>query len=494
MQQTQLTNQHHLQQQLLKQHQIEAITLLSLTGQELDAAIRKEIEENPALCVAHTAHSILSSTTHTGAVTRQGEAESDIHQNAYENVAQEGETLQQHLLFQLEVMHLSPDEEALGTRLIQNLDANGYHTLDPSALLDKKHPLQNKAMLRRMIAAIQEMDPEGTCCNNMEESLFVQAKLKENAPPLALFILDGHIDTLYSNSTAIDIRLILRRLCRLQEERRALSFAAPSVIDDIHLTETEVQRAVSFIKGLNPRPAAHFGLESTSFALPDVSVIRLDTNDTDGSSIGGEGKSSNGIVTADSVKYRVEMSSSLPRLQLNTEFRAVKGHEAALKRLKAKAFITNISWRASLIVKAACLIVKHQCQFFNSDGKAPLEPFTQVHLSAILGVATSTASRLVTAKFLLSPWGKLYPMSYFFTNGEAKAKNAIEEVIKHTPPRQGRPLSDREIAAILSERGINIARRTVAKYRAAIDIPSSHKRHRKVQSGTSSTDTKSEET
>lgn len=485
MQQVQGITQRQSQRQLLLQSQIEAISLLSLSGEELNAAIRNAVHENPALSFARPP-SEAARFKETASVTKEGEEASARFQAAYENVAGEGETLQSHLLFQLDVMHLNRDEAELGKRLIQNLDGNGYHTLDPAALLDKKRPGQNAAMLRRMISMIQAMDPEGTCCNNMEESLLVQARLKGTAaPPLALFILDGHIDALYSNSSTLDTKLILRRLRRLQQERSALSFAAPSLIDIIQLDEDAVKNAVSFISSLNPRPASGFGHEATSFALPDVIITMINGADggekAAGSYVEDGIDSGEGIVAAQGARYKVKMASALPKLQLSGEFSAVRGREASLARLRAKSFIANLHWRASLIVKAACLIVEHQSPFFCTGGKAPLEHFTQARLSAILHVATSTVSRMVTSKYIASPWGRLYPMSYFFTNGEAKAKDAIIDIIRSAAPRKGRALSDREIAERLAERGIHIARRTVAKYRCAISIPPSHKRKGDVQ-------------
>lgn len=499
MQQGQQQRQHQSQTQWQLLHQIEGISLLSMPLSELQAAVRKAVEENPALEFAPAAknEADYGLNIRTADVTSRGEEEAKRHQEAYENTAEEKETLQEHLLFQLSVMHLTPDETALGEKLIRNLDANGYHTLDPVTLLDKHRHLQNEAMLRRMISIVQHFDPEGTCCNNMEESLLIQAKIKaedekrgatdkkqnslrgggngekgaqsaaDGSLMLALFILDGHINILYSTSSTLDTKAILRKLKHLQEKRRGMAFAAPSAFDSMELDEAAVLGAVSFISKLNPRPAQDFSRETTVYALPDVMVIR-------------DGENSNmrrGIEVAASSgrRYTVSMTSdALPRVQLSKQFDAVRGHEASLKRLDAKSFIKNLEYRADTIIKAAAFIVRHQFRFFDSNGESPIEPLTQGDLARFLDVAKSTVSRMVTSKYLSAPWGRLYPMSHFFTNGQMVAKDAIQKIIMES--KKDRPLSDREIANILARRGINIARRTVAKYRAAKGIKSSRKR------------------
>lgn len=496
---------------------MQGIALISLTAKELNEAVRKEAAENPALETIQKPYSAGGGGqgTHTGAVTHAGEEAAEKYQAAYENVAEDTETLQEHLLFQLDMMHLTPDDAALGERLIRNLDKNGYHILDPAALPDKRRPAQTEEALLRMMSVIQHFDPEGTCCNNMEESLLVQARIKaeegkRGVPPLALFILDGHIDTLYSNTSALDTRLILRRLKKLQEERRSLSFAAPSEIDNIALDEDGVKKAVSFISSLNPRPASFFASEPTAFALPDVVVKKMVNSDSasvedvagtvssedgktsvtavqgkDGRAASKDGKKEvyskvltdggeQETVEAGGVQYSIALADGYPSVRLSRDFKAVRGHEAAVQRLRAKSFIENLNYRAHIILKASSIIIKRQASFFNTNGKAALEPFTQAELSNLLDVATSTTSRMVTAKYIASPWGKLYPMSYFFTNGKSKAKAAIKEVL--STAEKGKVLSDRQIAQLLHERGINIARRTVAKYRAALNIQSSHAR------------------
>jgi len=130
-------------------------------------------------------------------------------------------------------MKLSPDEKALGKALIENLNENGWHILAPASLLDKSRPAQNTAMLDKMLHIIRCMDPEGTCCNNMEESLYVQAQIAGDAPPLALFILDGHIDVLYSNDATPDIERIKRKIIKLQEASKRESFGGERAIDSL---------------------------------------------------------------------------------------------------------------------------------------------------------------------------------------------------------------------------------------------------------------------
>ena len=190
--------QSQKQIQKLSQIQIQALKFLAMNSRELREEIFKAVAENPALEIVNNSEksSAQLQKEYSRQTSAAGSEAADANQRVLEAQADRGETLQQHLMAQLDLMKISRDEYELSQKLIYNLDENGCYgsMLAPETLLDKSRPAQNKKMLERCLDLVQRMDPVGTCCRTLEESLFVQARIAGDAPPLALFILDGHLD------------------------------------------------------------------------------------------------------------------------------------------------------------------------------------------------------------------------------------------------------------------------------------------------------------
>lgn len=475
----QIQQASQVQRQILSQKQIQALNLLAMNSQDLSEEIYKAVDKNPALEVvndplaaenaARAPSSLPGDNTRLGNATAAGIEKAEKYQEAYENAADTRETLQEHLLFQFNVMKLSPDERALGEALIRNLDENGWHILAPVSLLDKSRPGQNLKMLGRIIGIVQRLDPEGTCCNNMEESLFVQAKIRGNAPPLALFILDGHIDVLYSNDSTPDIERIRRRLMKLQEERSRLMFADTSAVDGTSVTSDDVKQAIAFISRLNPHPAQGYGKSASQYVHPDVVIAKVD----------GEMRRFDPLkemiipCTKESYYHIVLANDFLPEVRIVPELDAAKYKGLRKNLTAAQQFLENLAYRKSIIIKACGTIVRTQMRFFSSSGREYLEPLTQSALAKELGVHESTVSRMANEKYIQTPWGQLFPIKYFFTNTQDKVKFVIKQMIENPVPGE-KPLSDRALSERLEDQGIHVARRTVAKYRAAINMESSY--------------------
>jgi RNA polymerase sigma-54 factor len=468
-----------VQKQILSQRQIQALNLLAMSSQDLSAEIYKAVGENPVLELVNdspsaggtvrSSSSYPADNTRIGTATASGIEKAEKYQEAYENAADTRETLQEHLLFQLNVMKLSLDEKSLGEALIRNLDENGYHTLAPVSLLDKSRPAQNTAMLTKLIDIIRRMDPEGTCCNNMAESLLVQARIKGGAPELALFILDGHIDVLYSNDSTPDMERIRRRLVKLQQERRRLLFADTSPVDAMEITAGSVRDAIAFISRLNPHPAQGYGRSVSQYVRPDVVITKEE----------GEIRNFDSLrevlvpCTKESYYRIVPADDFLPEVRIVPGLDASKNKGLKKNITAAQQFLENLAYRKSVIIKACGIIVRTQMLFFMSDGRGYLEPLTQISLARELEVHESTVSRMANEKFIQSPWGQLYPIKYFFTNTQDKVKFAIKQLLENHQESK-KPLTDRELTESLAAQGIKIARRTVAKYRASLNIDSSY--------------------
>jgi RNA polymerase sigma-54 factor len=468
-----------VQKQILSQKQIQALNLLAMNSQDLSAEIYKTVDMNPVLEIVNDSSAVESTrrvssslpgdNTRLGSVTASGIEKAEKYQEAYENAADTRETLQDHLLFQLNVMKLSSAEKALGEALIRNLDENGWHILAPVSLLDKFYPEQNQKMLGKVVDIVQRLDPEGTCCNNMEESLLVQARIRGDAPLLALFILNGHIDVLYSNDSTPDIERIRRKLVKLKEEQSRLMFSEPSGDRGTGITSDDVKKAIVFISRLNPHPAQGYGRAASQYVHPDVVITKVD----------GEIRSFDPLkemlvpCTKDSYYQIVLANDFLPEVRIAPGFDKT-GYRGLKKNITAaQQFLENLAYRKSIIIKACGIIIRVQAGFFSLSGRGYLEPLTQGTLAKELGVHESTVSRMANEKYIQAPWGQLYPVKYFFTNTQDKIKFAIRQILENRPAG-GKPLSDMAIAGLLEKQGIHIARRTVAKYRASLNIEPSY--------------------
>jgi len=242
-------NQVQKQSQKLSQRQIQAINMLSMSSRDLKAEILKALEDNPALEIIPDRKG-RSDSSYNG--ESRTSVNSDVYQQTLESTESYGETLQQHLVSQLDMMKTSPDEYDLTKRLIYNLDKNGCYggMLAPESLIDKNRPLQNKRMLEHCISLIQQMDPVGTCCKTPEESLFVQAKIKGDASPLVLFILDGNLELL--NPPEPD--KVCRKVIDFRNKWHKKSFSSALIIDDLVLTPELAEKAIEYILKLKTGP------------------------------------------------------------------------------------------------------------------------------------------------------------------------------------------------------------------------------------------------
>lgn len=189
--------QKQTQVQIMSQKQIQSLELLAMGNMDLCKAVYDEAEKNPAVTVGHDRTRGPSDYTRVASSTgAAAELASENFQAALEAKADERMSLQDHLLSQFRSLRMSDAQRKIGERLIYNLNDKGFHILAPESLLDKTDPSQTPSLLEETILLIQQLDPVGTCTSGTEESLLAQARLREDAPQSALFILDGHFDFL----------------------------------------------------------------------------------------------------------------------------------------------------------------------------------------------------------------------------------------------------------------------------------------------------------
>jgi RNA polymerase sigma-54 factor len=468
-------SQNLSQIQKMSQQQILSMKVLSLATDELENEIYDFAEKNPALEISKDAYS---------PEFRKKKSKAADFDTLIDRTADNRTSLYDHLEFQLNSMNLSQPEHDLGIKLIENLDSAGHHILSPYSFVDSSDYELGENLLKKMLSIIQNLDPIGTCVKDVSESLLVQALGAAEKNDLALFILDGHFDFLDPPRPEKILRK-LKDFSASEKNLKSYDDSFHSGHDFENLSVSDVEETLDFIKGLDPNPARNFGDGSPNYVRVDAEVKVLD------------GK----IV----VSFPEE---ELPGMEISSEYervcesRADSESEKANSRFakqsifEAKSFIEALDYRKSSVKKAALEIAERQWEFF-LKGPAFLKPFLQKELASVLKVHETTVSRIANKKYLSCNFG-VFPFGYFFTNqvggkkvgeGEGAQKNLSqnEALSKESVKFQiasilsehkdnKKPLSDQKVADILSERGIKVARRTVAKYRAELNLGSSYER------------------
>jgi len=351
------------------------------------------------------------------------------------------ESLQEHLVTQLRLSGLSDADKQVGSLVIGNIDEDGYlatslEELAVSAGVDDKH-------LEDVLTVIQEFHPTGIGARDLRECLLLQLERLDKADTLAARIVGDHLDKLGS-----------RKL--------------PDIAKALKITIEDVQEAAAVIAALDPKPGRVYTPEVATYVFAEVVVQKID----------GE--------------YVIVMNDDqLPHLRISKQYRSLLNDEQTTtevksyvrERIRSGAFlIKSIHQRQKTIYRIAQEIVNNQVEFLD-NGIAHLKPMTMAEVAAAVGVHETTVSRAVASKYMKTPSG-MFEMKYFFTPGikmqdgtqvsNKSVQDMIATMIGDEDP--AKPLSDQEIAAVLKEKGVNIARRTIAKYRLVLRIPASHMR------------------
>ncbi len=355
-------------------------------------------------------------------------------------------TLRDHLLGQLHIEAETPLERSLGTLLIDRLDEAGYLREDLKSLAQQFGCLPEA--LNHVLQKLKTFDPTGVFARDLSECLELQL-IEQGAYDAPMKMLVSNLPLLAQHD--------LKKLSKLCE-----------------VTEEELGNMVSLIRGLNPRPSAEFEHVVAQTAIPDVLMRALPKN------IGGG--------------WRVELNAdTLPRVLVNKDYYtevASKTKDKTEKEYLSNQ-LANASWlvkaldqRAQSILKVAAEIVEQQDGFF-LYGIEFLKPLTLREVAEAVDLHESTVSRVTTGKFIGTPRG-LLELKFFFTSsiggadGQSISSETVKARIKTLTDEEdpAKILSDDDLAAILNQEGMNVARRTVAKYREALNIPSSVLRRR----------------
>jgi len=372
----------------------------------------------------------------------------DGGENALEGTLAQAATLKDYLLDQLSIAALSPDDRLIAAALIDAIDEAGYLRIELNELAERLGvPLEE---VSDVLTVVQGFEPTGVGARDLAECLALQLREKGHFDP-AMEALIAHLD--------------------LVARRDVAGLSARCGVD-----AEDIADMIAEIRSLTPKPGLAFGSEPVQPVVPDVFVKE-----------GPDGA------------WHVELNSdTLPRLLVNSRYYAKVNSTARDKDAKnylaeclnsANWLVKSLDQRARTILKVASEIVRQQDGFL-TYGVRHLRPLTLRTVADAISMHESTVSRVTSNKYIATPRG-VFELKYFFTaaiqsvNGaESHSAEAVRDRIREMIDNEaGEILSDDRIVALLTADGVNIARRTVAKYREAMRIPSSVERRRLKQNG-----------
>ncbi len=444
----------------------QAIRLLQLSTLDLQQEIHQTLESNPMLDLMEPADEADDETEDESTLTSQpiepvasplaGQTVDYGFDNAdFESRNAAVDTLQDYLLWQLNLTPMSEQDRGVAMTIIEGIDVNGMLTVDIESLHADLNPALEIELdeVLTVLHRIQHFDPVGVGYRNVAECLLIQLgqfEAQENSPAVqhAKLIISEHLPLLGNHDYAQ-----LMRLTRLKED--------------------DLRGAITIIESLDPRPGAGISPTSTTYVVPDVFVSK---------------DSSSG-------QWKVELNpDTTPKLRINSDYAAlVKKTDSSAENSylrnnlqEARWFLSSLQSRNETLMKVATRIVEHQSAFLE-HGEEAMKPLVLHEIAEAVGLHESTVSRVTTQKYMHTPRG-IFDMKYFFsshvstTAGGECSSMAIRAIIKRLIAAESasKPLSDSKITTLLEEQGISVARRTIAKYREALAIPPSNERKRLV--------------
>ena len=357
-----------------------------------------------------------------------------------------GQSLQDYLLGQLELAKLAPRELAIARAIVDAISDDGYltETLDEIAETLKPDVQCAAAQVEAVLARVQALDPPGVGARSIGECIELQLRQLDPATPgmsTAIEIARHHLEQLAGRELAA-----LRR--------------------DLRTSEEDLAEALALVRSCHPRPGATVSTSAPQYVVPDVFVRRTDRG------------------------WVVEINSAtLPRVRLNQSYANLLGRNASHASLRAQLqearwLLKSLEIRHETLIKVARSIIERQVSFLE-HGEEHMRPMILKDIAEAVGMHESTISRVTSGKYMHTPRG-VFELRYFFSSqiegadGSGTSSTAIRAKIRKLVKEEDSlvPLSDGRIAELLSAEGIPVARRTVAKYREAMNIPSSGERKR----------------
>jgi RNA polymerase sigma-54 factor len=446
----------------------QAIKLLQLSRMELETAVRKELEENPMLEEPSEGSAEDPSEKMSSETDGQAQADQDPQKHDefdwesyletqykptqgvggsneeimnYENLISTTATLYDHLMWQMRNSGFNDEEQYLVSILVSYIDDDGYIKVPLAQVAEDENV--DKDELESLLPFVQEFDPPGVGARDLRECLIIQAQhLQEDTKDL-IALINNHLKDL---------------------EKKNYEGIAKAMGRELE----EIVEMTKIIYSMDPKPGRQFLTNDTQYVTPDVYVYKV-----------GE-------------EYMVSLNEDgLPRLRISNFYKNVlqtKGgnnstQEYIQEKLRSAVWlIKSIHQRQRTIYKVTESIVKYQKDFFER-GPGFIKPMILRDIANDIGMHESTVSRVTTAKYVHTPRG-IFELKYFFNSGintddgdslaSESVKLKIKELVSVEEPKN--PLSDQKIVDLLKKDGIQIARRTVAKYRDVLKILPSSKR------------------
>jgi len=440
----------------------QAIRLLQLPVLDLNAQIQEALEENIMLEMEDLPD-VPQTSAETTAEVQTIQAEDSWQERATANIQdggwngegrpssdfadESGQTLREHLLWQLEMEHFTPRQAVIGEAIIDSIGDDGYLSEDLAEIaggLDAQSGFSYQEV-EDTLDKVQRLDPVGVAARSVSECIILQLRqLDAETPglPLAIQLAESHLDLVADRNYGE-----LRRSLRTSE-------------DNLH-------EALVLVKSCNPKPGLAVSPAAAQYVIPDVFVRKVDNH------------------------WVVEISpTGVPRLSVNQQYaRLLRGsgdHTVLRSQLQeARWLIRSLEIRNETLMKVATSIVSRQTNFLEHGDEA-MKPMVLRDVAEEIGMHESTISRVTTNKYMHTPRG-VFEFKYFFSShlssadGEDQSSTSVRAKIRKLIGAEipGKPLSDSKIANMLAEEGISVARRTVAKYREAMNIASSSERRRR---------------
>ena len=437
----------------------QAIRLLQLPLLDLSAQIQESLEENVMLEMEDLPD-VPKTSAETTAEIETIRAEDSWQLSSMERIQdggwngegrpisefadESGQSLREHLLWQLELENFSPREALIGEALIDSINDDGYLTAAPEDITDFIAAEAGVSIeeIEQALNKVQRLDPVGIGARSLSECIVLQLRQLASATPGVELAISMATDFLPSIAAK-----------EYGEIRRAL-----------RTSEEDFEVALALVKSCNPKPGLAVSPAAPEYVIPDVFVRKIDG------------------------RWQVEVSASgIPRLSVNQQYAKLlrgSGDHAVLRTQlqEARWLVRSLEIRNETLMKVATCIVARQREFLEHGDEA-MKPLVLRDVAETIGMHESTISRVTTSKYMHTPRG-VFEFKYFFSShlstvdGEDQSSTSVRAKIRKLigAENPAKPLSDNKIAALLADEGITVARRTVAKYREALRISSSSER------------------
>ncbi|HEY8512269.1 MAG TPA: RNA polymerase factor sigma-54 [Cyclobacteriaceae bacterium] len=464
-------------QQKLSPQQIQFIKLLQVPTAELEARIEEELEQNPALEEGEEEPyddqpQMEEEIREDSKADEELDIKDYLHDDDYSGYKMQGDgdddedrempipmatTLHEQLMDQLEFLGLEEPQYSIGKQLVGSIEGDGYIRRDLDAIVNDLAFSQGiettREEVEEVLKKIQTFDPPGIAARNLQECLLLQLERMDNGHDIDVAVAKKIISECFDEFTKKHYSKIQKKLDTEDEDF--------------------IRDAMELIVKLNPKPGSGSGssLVKNSYIIPDF------------------------ILTSNNGKLELTLNSrNAPDLRISRSyaemFKAYDKSDKKDKKLKeavtfvkhkldaAKWFIDAIKQRQQTLLKTMKAIVDFQYEFFLEGDETKLKPMILKDIANMIGMDISTVSRVASSKSVQTDFG-IYPLKYFFSegittdSGEEVSSREVKQIIKEIIDSEdkSKPYSDDKLEKILNQRGYNIARRTVAKYREQLNIP-----------------------